>query len=128
MAPMPSPTVQKVVVSGMRPTGQLHLGHLHGVIENYVKLQNDPSFIERFYFVADLHALTTEYDNTAELHQFSHEVVLDWLAAGVDPEKAVLFVQSRVPEHAELHLLFSMISNEKETAFINLSFQDDNCL
>lgn len=102
--------VQKIVVSGMRPTGRLHLGHLHGVIENYVKLQNDESFAKRFYFVADLHALTTEYDNTAELHQFSHEVVLDWLAAGVDPNKAVIFVQSKVPEHSELHVLLSMIA------------------
>lgn len=94
----------------MRPTGRLHLGHLHGVIENYVKLQNDASFTKRFYFVADLHALTTEYDNTAELHQFSHEVVLDWLAAGVDPNKAVIFIQSKIPEHSELHVLLSMIT------------------
>lgn len=100
----------KVVVSGMRPTGMLHLGHFHGVIENWVKLQADTSFKSQYFFVADWHSLTTEYDNTSEIHDSVSELVIDWLAYGVDPEKATIFIQSKIPEHAELHLLLSMIT------------------
>jgi len=92
----------------MRPTGMLHLGHYHGVIENWVKLQEDSRFSACYYFVADWHSLTTEYDNTEEMPVFVRENVIDWLAYGVDPDKATVFVQSQVPEHAELHLVLSM--------------------
>ncbi len=95
------------VLSGMRPTGQLHLGHLHGVLNNWVKLQEQYRCL---FFVADWHALTTHYDDTSNIAQHSREMILDWLAAGVDPEKATLFIQSHVPEHAELHLLLSMMT------------------
>lgn len=98
---------QKRVVSGMRPTGKLHLGHYHGVLENWVKLQDQ---YECFFFVADWHSLTTEYANPKIIKDSIREILLDWLASGVDPEKATIFVQSRVPEHAELHLLLSMIT------------------
>ena len=95
------------VLSGMRPTGRLHLGHYHGVLKNWVKLQHE---YECFFFVADWHALTTDYDNTAAIGESIWEMVIDWLAAGVNPGAASLFIQSRVPEHAELHLLLSMIT------------------
>ena len=95
------------VLSGMRPTGLLHLGHYHGVLKNWVKMQHE---YHCFFFVADWHALTTEYGETRDLEANTHNMVIDWLAAGVDPHNAVLFVQSRVPEHAELHLLLSMIT------------------
>lgn len=95
------------VLSGMRPTGPLHLGHYHGVLKNWIKLQNE---YECFYFVADWHALTTHYDTPEIIEQHVWEMVIDWLAAGVDPENATLFIQSRVPEHAELHVLLSMIT------------------
>ncbi len=98
---------QKRVLSGMRPTGQLHLGHYHGVLKNWVQLQND---YECFFFVADWHALTTHYASPLALEEHVIDMVIDWLAAGVDPAKATVFVQSRVPEHAELHLLLSMIT------------------
>lgn len=98
---------QKRVLSGMRPTGQLHLGHYHGVLKNWVQLQND---YECFFFVADWHALTTHYASPLALEEFVTDMVIDWLAAGVDPAKATVFVQSRVPEHAELHLLLSMMT------------------
>ncbi len=91
----------------MRPTGQLHLGHLHGVLSNWIKLQHE---YECFFFVADFHALTTEYEASELIEQFTHETVTDWLAAGLNPGAATIFVQSRVPEHAELHLLLSMIT------------------
>lgn len=91
----------------MRPTGQLHLGHLHGVLKNWVQLQNE---YECFFFVADYHALTTNYDESEDIEQFTYDTVVDWLAAGVNPGAATLFVQSRVPEHAELHLMLSMIT------------------
>ena len=91
----------------MRPTGRLHLGHYHGVLNNWVRLQND---YECFYFVADWHALTTHYDSPQTMSEHVWEMVIDWLAAGVDPEQATLFIQSRIPEHAELHLLLSMIT------------------
>lgn len=95
------------VLSGMRPTGRLHLGHYHGVLKNWVRLQHE---YECFFFVADWHALTTHYDETGIIAQNTVEMVIDWLAAGVDPGSAKLFVQSKVPEHAELHLLLSMIT------------------
>jgi tryptophanyl-tRNA synthetase len=95
------------VLSGMRPSGKLHLGHLHGALHNWTQLQNE---YDCYYFVADWHALTSEYGDTSEIRQSSFEMVLDWLASGIDPEKATLFVQSRVREHAELHLVLSMIT------------------
>jgi tryptophanyl-tRNA synthetase len=95
------------VLSGMRPTGALHLGHYHGVLKNWVKLQHE---YECLYFVADWHALTTHYDTPEIVEQNVWEMVIDWLASGVDPAQATLFIQSRVPEHAELHLLLSMVT------------------
>jgi tryptophanyl-tRNA synthetase len=95
------------VLSGMRPTGSLHLGHYHGVLKNWVQLQNE---YECLFFVADWHALTTHYDTPQVIGQSVWDMVVDWLAAGVNPARATLFIQSRVPEHAELHLLLSMIT------------------
>ncbi len=95
------------VLSGMRPTGQLHLGHYHGVLKNWIKLQHE---YECFFFVADWHALTTHYEHTGNIEGNVWEMVIDWLAAGIDPGEATLFIQSRVPEHAELHLLLSMFT------------------
>ncbi|WP_043107867.1 tryptophan--tRNA ligase [endosymbiont of unidentified scaly snail isolate Monju] len=95
------------VLSGMRPTGRLHLGHYHGVLKNWVELQHE---YQCFFFVADWHALTTHYDDPSAIPQSTWDMVIDWLAAGVNPKEATLFVQSRVPEHAELHLLLSMIT------------------
>jgi tryptophanyl-tRNA synthetase len=95
------------VLSGMRPTGSLHLGHYHGVLKNWVQLQNE---YECLFFVADWHALTTHYDTPQIIEQNVWDMVVDWLAAGVNPARATLFIQSRVPEHAELHLLLSMIT------------------
>ena len=96
---------QQRVLSGMRPTGALHLGHHHGVLKNWVKLQHE---YDCFFFVADWHALTTHYEDVAVLEDSVWDMVIDWLAAGVTPGTATLFIQSRVPEHAELHLLLSM--------------------
>ncbi len=93
------------VVSGMRPTGALHLGHYHGAIKNWLKLQSE---LPCMFFVADWHALTTLYDNPKILEQYTWETVVDWLACGIDPTQATLFIQSRVPEHAELTLLLGM--------------------
>ncbi|MBI5450767.1 MAG: tryptophan--tRNA ligase [Gammaproteobacteria bacterium] len=95
------------VLSGMRPTGRLHLGHYHGVLKNWVRLQHE---YECFFFVADWHALTTDYDNTSGIVTSCWDMVVDWLACGVNPNSATLFVQSQVPEHAELYLLLSMIT------------------
>jgi len=95
------------VLSGMRPTGSLHLGHYHGVLKNWVRLQNE---YECFFFVADWHALTTHYDSPDVIEANVWDMVIDWLAAGVDPAQATLFIQSQLPEHAELHLLLSMIT------------------
>ena len=95
------------VLSGMRPTGALHLGHYHGVLKNWVKLQHEYPCL---FFVADWHALTTHYDNPQGIEQATWDMVIDWLAAGVDPNQATLFIQSKVPEHAELHLLMSMMT------------------
>jgi tryptophanyl-tRNA synthetase len=99
--------VTKRVVSGMRPTGKLHLGHLVGALRNWVELQDR---FDCFYFVADWHALTSEYADTREIVANGIDNAADWIAAGIDPEKSTLFVQSMVPEHAELHLLLSMIA------------------
>lgn len=95
------------IVSGMRPTGQLHLGHYHGVLKNWVKLQHE---FDCFFFVADWHALTTHYEESHVIEDSVWEMVIDWLAAGIEPSTASLFLQSHVPEHAELHLLLSMIT------------------
>ena len=95
------------VLSGMRPSGRLHLGHYHGVLKNWVKLQEEYPCM---FFVADWHALTTHYDTPEVIEQNVWNMLIDWLAAGVDPAQATLFIQSRVPEHAELHLLLSMMT------------------
>lgn len=95
------------VLSGMRPTGSLHLGHYHGVLKNWLQLQHE---YECLFFVADWHALTTHYDDPLSIEDNTRQMVIDWLAAGVDPTKATLFVQSQVIEHAELHLLLSMMT------------------
>ena len=102
-----NPSRNNRVLSGMRPTGKLHLGHLHGVLHNWLELQHTH---ECFFFVADWHALTTEYDNTQIISKSVSDMVIDWLAAGVNPSAATLFIQSHIPEHAELHLLLSMIT------------------
>jgi tryptophanyl-tRNA synthetase len=93
------------VVSGMRPTGLMHLGHYHGALKNWIRLQSE---LPCLFFVADWHALTTHYDDPGVIEKNTWDMVVDWLAAGVDPSQATLFIQSRVPEHAELHLLLSM--------------------
>lgn len=98
---------RKRVLSGMRPTGRLHLGHLFGALDNWKTLQEQ---YDCFFFIADWHALTTDYADPSKIKEYTVEVVLDWLAAGLDPRKATFFVQSRLPEHAELHLLFSMFT------------------
>ncbi|MCL4111508.1 UNVERIFIED_CONTAM: hypothetical protein GTU68_002292 [Idotea baltica] len=95
------------VVSGMRPTGKLHLGHYHGVLKNWVEMQLN---YECFFFVADWHALTTHYDDPSDTPTHVEDMVIDWLAAGISPSSATIFLQSEVPEHAELHLLLSMIT------------------
>ena len=93
------------VVSGMRPTGALHLGHYHGALKNWVRLQSE---LPCLFFVADWHALTTHYDDPSAIESSTWDMLVDWLAAGVDPSQSTLFIQSKVPEHAELHLLLSM--------------------
>ncbi|MDP2826166.1 MAG: tryptophan--tRNA ligase [Sulfuritalea sp.] len=95
------------VLSGMRPTGRLHLGHYHGVLANWIKLQHEYPCL---FFVADWHALTTAYDEPGTITVNANDMIIDWLAAGVDPSQATLFIQSKVPEHAELHLLLSMMT------------------
>jgi tryptophanyl-tRNA synthetase len=95
------------IVSGMRPTGKLHLGHFHGVLANWKELQDN---FECFFFAADWHSLTTEYTNTEIIRSSTREMVMDWLAYGIDPEKCTIFIQSRVPQHAELNLILSMIT------------------
>jgi tryptophanyl-tRNA synthetase len=100
-------SAKKRVLSGMRSTGKLHLGNYVGALANWVKLQDTH---DCFFFIADWHALTTDYLDTSSIRQNTYEVALDWLAAGLDPEKCVMFVQSHVLQHAELHLLFSMIT------------------
>jgi tryptophanyl-tRNA synthetase len=95
------------ILSGMRPTGRLHLGHYHGVLKNWLRLQEANAC---FFFVADWHALTTDYEHPEGIPEATWEMLVDWLAVGIDPEKAVLFVQSAVKQHAELHLLLSMLT------------------
>src|SRR5471030_906140 len=95
------------VLSGMRPTGPLHLGNFHGALRNWVELQYQ---YECYFFVADWHALTTGYDDTTRVQEYIRDVLIDWLAAGLNPGVATLFIQSHVPDHAELHLLLSMIT------------------
>jgi tryptophanyl-tRNA synthetase len=97
----------KRVLSGMRPTGQLHLGHYHGVLKNWIELQHE---YECFFFIADWHALTTGYEDTTGISAHVFDIVVDWLSVGINPGEATIFIQSRVPEHAELHLLLSMIT------------------
>ena len=106
---MSSPTHEKKgrILSGMRPTGKLHLGNYVGALRNWVRLQDD---YDCFYFIADWHALTTDYADTKDIKQNSLEVMIDYLAAGLDPDRSTMFIQSHVPQHAELHLLFSMIT------------------
>ncbi|ADO45440.1 tryptophanyl-tRNA synthetase [Hydrogenobacter thermophilus TK-6] len=118
------------VISGMRPTGRLHLGHYFGVVKNWISLQEEH---ETIFFIADWHALTTAYKKTSELQQNIKEVMLDWIALGIDPKKSLLFIQSRVKQHAELFLLFSMITPKswlewnptyKDTKYNLLRIQD----
>jgi len=104
---MPSTNLRKRVLSGMRSTGKLHLGNYVGALDNWVRMQDE---YECFFCVVDWHALTTDYADTSQVKQNSVEVALDWLAAGLDPERSVIFIQSHVPAHAELHLLLSMIT------------------
>ncbi len=98
---------QEIVVSGMRPTGPLHLGHYFGVLENWKKLQKE---YDCFFFVADWHALTSEYSSPQKIKGFSRELLLDWFSAGLDPEASVFFIQSHIKEHAELSLILSMLT------------------
>ncbi|HUE42834.1 MAG TPA: hypothetical protein VMP12_04680, partial [Candidatus Sulfotelmatobacter sp.] len=107
--PPSPPTKTKRVVSGMRPTGRLHIGHYFGALQNWVRLQNDPTYA-CFYFIADWHALTSDYADTSQVAQNTIEIVTDYLAAGLDPTKCVIFQQSLVREHSELHLLLSMVT------------------
>jgi tryptophanyl-tRNA synthetase len=109
MTTAPTTKKKKRVVSGMRPTGRLHIGHYFGALENWVRLQSDPDF-DCFYFIADWHALTSDYADASAVAQNTIEITTDYLAAGLDPEKSVIFQQSLVREHAELHLLLSMIT------------------
>jgi tryptophanyl-tRNA synthetase len=97
----------EIIVSGMRPTGKLHLGHFHGALVNWLRLQEQ---YQCYFFVADWHALTTDYATPQGIRESTIEMVMDWLAVGLDPSKSVIFRQSRVKEHAELHLLYSMIT------------------
>ena len=98
---------KKRIVSGMRPTGRLHLGHVHGALNNWRSLQKD---YQCFYFIADWHALTSEYEHPEIIKESINDVLIDWIAVGLDPEESVIFVQSSIEEHAELHLIFSMIT------------------
>jgi len=102
-------TKKNRVLSGMRPTGKLHIGHYFGALQNWIGLQNDPAY-ECFYFIADWHALTSDYADTSAVAQNTIEIVTDYLAAGLDPQKSVIFQQSLIPEHAELHLLLGMVT------------------
>jgi tryptophanyl-tRNA synthetase len=97
----------KTILSGMRPTGKLHIGHYAGGLKNWVKLQNE---YKCFFMVADLHALTTDYQDTRGIKDNTYEIVADWLSCGIDPNKSVIFCQSDVPGHSELHLIFSMLT------------------
>ncbi len=107
MSPEVKQAVNRRVLSGMRPTGKLHIGHYVGALQNWTRLQNE---YDCFFFVADWHALTTDYADTSQVKANILEMTFDWLAAGLDPEKATIFIQSHVPQHAELHLLLSMMT------------------
>jgi tryptophanyl-tRNA synthetase len=100
-------TEKKRIVSGMRPTGALHLGNYHGALANWITMQED---YDCFFFVADWHALTSDYENPAHIPAFTRQMIVDWLSTGLSPEKCTLFVQSHIKEHAELFLLLSMIT------------------
>lgn len=100
-------TAKQRTVSGMRPTGPLHIGHYFGALKNFVALQDET---EAFFFIADWHALTSDYADTTRINEYVHDMVIDWLSAGLDPQKCVMFRQSQVKQHAELHLLLSMIT------------------
>ena len=109
------PNARKRVLSGMRPTGKLHLGNYMGALYNWIRLQGErdergQSKYDCYFFIADWHALTTDYADTSNVRQNTFDVALDWLAAGLDPEQSVIFIQSHVPQHAELHLLLSMVT------------------
>ena len=99
--------MKKRIVSGIRPTGRLHLGHLHGALLNWKRLQDE---YECFYFIADWHALTSEYERPEIIKESTMDIILDWLAIGLDPDKCTFFIQSHIKQHAELYLLFSMIT------------------
>ena len=99
--------MKKVILSGMRPTGKLHLGHLVGALDNWIKLQEE---YQCYFMVADWHALMSEYENTSELSENIIDNVLDWLSVGIDPEKSTIFIQSEVPEHLKLHMIFSCLT------------------
>ena len=105
--PLPPGQQRARVLSGMRPTGALHLGHYHGALKNWVRLQAE---YDCFYFVADWHALTTHYEDREIIERNVYDMVIDWLAAGIDPEKSTIFIQSRLPEHAELFTLLAINS------------------
>ena len=98
---------KKRIVSGMRPTGKLHLGHVHGALNNWRSLQDD---YECFYFIADWHALTSDYDHTEIIRESTRDIIIDWISVGLDPNRSVFFIQSSIKEHAELHLIFSMVT------------------
>ncbi len=98
---------RKRIVSGMRPTGKMHLGHLHGALENWKRLTKE---YDCYYFIADWHALTSDYADTSGIRGFAQEIIIDWIAVGLDPNIATFFVQSKILEHAELNLIFSMIT------------------
>ncbi|MCM8784914.1 MAG: tryptophan--tRNA ligase [Candidatus Omnitrophica bacterium] len=99
--------MEKVILSGMRPTGPLHIGHLFGALKNWKKLQDEG--YKCFYMIADYHALSTDYANTEDIKNYVEEIAIDFISSGLDPEKSTIFIQSLVPEHTELHLIFSMI-------------------
>ena len=98
---------KKRIVSGMRPTGKMHLGHLHGALTNWKQLQED---YDCFFFIADWHALTSEYANTTIIQESIEDIIIDWISVGLDPDRATFFIQSKIKEHAELYLVFSMIT------------------
>ncbi|MBU0544299.1 MAG: tryptophan--tRNA ligase [Proteobacteria bacterium] len=100
-------TEKKRILSGMRPTGPLHLGNLHGALLNWIQMQEE---YECFYFIADWHALTSDYENTSMISEYTREMIIDWLSAGLSPDKSTMFIQSRIKEHAELFLILSMIT------------------
>lgn len=100
-------TQKKRILSGMRPTGPLHLGNYHGALANWIRMQDD---YDCFFFIADWHALTSDYEDTTKLSDYVKNMMIDWLSAGLDPERSTLFVQSHIKEHAELYLILSMIT------------------